>query len=591
MRRQPPPTNQFDTTLLDAESQHRIMYLDSPVELAARYLADQKWQHKANLRMQKSEEFLTQLMSRSNTQGHQNKLLSFHSEILMLGGGDSRVAPSLKKKNKQLLHGRRLKPKRTNPITYVSPLLAPGGPRKISATSRKRRKQNTNHRRQSRPSSASPALLRKRNGLSFKSTTQANHTKNNNKSNTSNTSNTSTSNTSNNTSNTSKHSKRRPQSAHNRYIKTGQTPSEKFVRPYSAALPLKLDLPWMRIKPEPSTWRASWEPTKPLTYTPKQHLKPLIAKQKKKKQTRPNEHRVVEWARQRRELLEPLMKAKNNAANVIQRFFQTSKHVNIRDKWFTYHAEQVGQRNTAAVVVQRHGRGYVVRSRMATIQQKRYDAALVIQSNWRTILSKQRIELFRKVVAMRKRIMAKRIQRGFRNGSVRRGVKKIMDKAGEFGKQSIIKMQKMFRGKIGRRKSAKQRSWLNQMKQSAGAVSSNFRGFFRRGNKNNNKKKGEQEGEEKTGDAYLGGGTQKRRTNPQKKTKLGKAQTPQPRRFGFGFFGKKRKKASSMDEMKTGKKAQKSQKGFFKKAKTAKLKKKKSREKVVHEKYIPTLVE
>lgn len=337
----------------------------------------------------------------------------------------------------------------------------------------------------------------------------------------------------------------------------------------------------MRIKPEPSTWRASWEPTKPLTYTPKQHLKPLIAKQKKIKQTRPNEHRVVEWARQRRELLEPLMKEKNNAANVIQRFFQTSKHVNIRDKWFTYHAEQVGRRNIAAVVVQRHGRGYVVRSRMATIQQKRYDAALVIQSNWRTVLSKQRIELFRKVVAMRKRIMAKRIQRGFRSGSVRRGVKKIMDKAGEFGKQSIIKMQKMFRGKIGRRKSAKQRSWLNQMKQSAGAYRSNIRGFFQRGNKNNNKKKGEQEGEEKTGDAYSGGGTQKR-TKPQKY----KAQTPQPRRFGFGFFGKKRKKASSMDEIK-----KKGKKGFFKKAKKAKLKRKKSREKVVHEKYIPTLVE
>jgi hypothetical protein len=467
--------NKFDQNLFNTEKDQETVYLDNPVELAGRFLADRKWKHKADLRMKKSEQFLSHLMSRGNKADNQTKLLSYHSEMLMLGGGDARFARSVKVKRKQQLNGLSPKPRKKNPIKYTSPLLAPGGPRKTPSVSRKRQKQNIIR---NRPSSASPGTIRKRTS-----------------------------------------ERKRPQSAFDTYVRTGKTPSEKYLRPYSAALPLKLDLPWMKIKPEQRNWRASWEPTKPLTYTPQSQLKPIVAKRKKKKIKRPDEHRAVEWARLRRELLEPLTKRENQAASIIQRFFSNIKFIDIRDKWSSYHAGQVLRRHSGAVVIQRHVRGFFIRK----LVKKQNISATVIQSNWRIVLSRKRIELFRKVIAMRKRMMVKKIQRGFRSGAVRRGVRRMVAQAGEFGKHAIVKMQGLFRGKIGRRKSAERRSWLNQAKKSASNVGTNIRNFL----------------------GGIGGG---KKAPPRKKNirKLEKAQTPKPKsRFGFFSFGKKNKSSST----------------------------------------------
>lgn len=529
MRRQrrSPPTNKFDQQLIHREADTLTQYLDDPIELASRFIADAKWKHKANLRMKKSEQLLTKLMARSNKAGHSNHLLSYHSKVLVLGGGDARFLPASTIKRKRILHGVSPKPQKRNPVQYTSPLLAPGGPRRSSSASRRRtnpnkRKSHSGGRNKTslRPSSAAPVRQHRTAGAS--SPTSSSLTRPH-----------------------SAHTAQTARTARTRYITTGHTPSKQCIRPYTAALPIALDLPWMRIKPEPTAWRSSWEPTQPLTYTPQQHLKPLVAKRKKRRKTKEQEHRVVDWARKRRQLLAPFTKETNAAAVVIQRFFQAAKHVGIRDRWMIFHAGEVVRRKSGAVHMQRTVRGHLGRLRAAkkqweaAQQQQRLNrAATVIQNNWRVVLSRQRIILFRKVVAMRKRNMAKKIQRGFRKGSVGRGVQRMYAKASEFGKNAIVKMQGMFRGKLSRRKSSKQKAWMAEMKNSAVKVQSHFRGVFARR-------------------AARKAASRKKRKED-REARMNAPQTTKPRR-GFSFFGKKNNK--SQGDMTI----QKTNRGFVKK--------------------------
>ena len=503
MRSRNSPPSEFDRKLVAHEHDFRTqLMLDDPVELAGRFLSNSKWQHKSNERMRKCEELLTNVMSRSGGPG-KNNLLSFHSEVLMLGGG-KRKHSNVRQQRQQVLQGVSPKQKRHNPITYRSPLLGSGGPQRTVAsrkrpggnqrpssaspspststpTSRSTSRSTSASRRRRRPGSQ-PLQPRQHRGQRPSSATAS----------------------SSNPRRQGKRRKRRPQSAAsastkaiNTYVLSGTTPSKEYIRPYTAALPLKLDLPWMRIKPEKSKWRASWEPTKPLTYTPKEQLKPIVKKKKRIKKTDPNEHRVVDWARQRRALLKPLMEEKHNAASTIQNFFTAAKHVGIRDRWMSLRAGELVKRNSGAIIIQRYSRGFFTRQylREKERQDKLYQlnlAACTIQKNWRIILSKQRTELFRKIVAMKKRHSAARIQRSFRRGKISRGVKRMVAKAGEFGKQAITKMQGLFRGKLSRRKSAKQQSFMEQMKNSAVAVQSHFRGWFGRKKK---KEKTDRDGE------------------------------------------------------------------------------------------------
>ena len=462
-------TNQFDHNLLNNEKDLQSRYLGDPVELAGRFIADSKWQHKADLRMQKCEELLSHIIARSGKPGH-NKLLSFHSEVLMLGGGDARLATTKRRRRRTqaLPKGISPKPKHLNPITYSSPLLGSKVAKSSSRRTTSTHRRASSRRQQKRPFSASPAPRRRAAAAAAAASTAS-------------------------SSPSLVAKEHRPQSAkinrsaYTHYLKNGTTPSANYVRPYTAALPLKLDLPWMRIKSEPSKWRVSWEPSQPLTYTPQQQLTPIVGKRKKKTNKRPDEHRVVDWARKRRALLEPLMKEKNDAAQTLQRFFLASKHVGIRDRWMSFRAGELLRRHYGATVIQRYGRGYIIRKRERT---RLNWAATVIQGNGRVVMSRHRVALFRKVVAMRQRIMAKKIQRGFRKGSVGRGVKRMVAKAGQFGKNAIVKMQGLFRGKLARKKSALKRSWLSEKARSIKeSARSQFRAFFSKNNPQSIQKK------------------------------------------------------------------------------------------------------
>lgn len=506
--------NQFDRNIINHETDQKTQYLDDPSSLATRFMADARWRHKSNERMSKCEELLTNIMSRSKKPGS-NKLLSFHSEVLMLGGGDARFAIPKRNLRQQTLNGVSQKQKRYNPIKYTSPLSGSGsGPKKKSAGSPYRRSK----KRGKRPSSAATSRMKQLSPYSRPTSPNSSPSQQRTIQ--------------------RQRQRQRPQSAtaattrkqHSKYILTGITPSTEYIRPYSAALPIRLDLPWMRIKPEKSTWRASWEPSKPLTYTPKEQLKPIVKKKKKYKVTDPNEHRVVDWARRRRALLEPLMKEKNVAACTIQRFFAAIQSVSIRDRWIFYRAGNVKFQNKNAIIIQKHVRGHF--TRLYLIEKKRQDesyrlncAASIIQNNWRIILSKQRLLLFRKIVAMKKRHAAAHIQRGFRRGAVGRRVKKMVAKAGEFGKNAITKMQGMFRGKLSRRKTFKKRkAFMEKMNKSATALQSRFRGFFSRKKKKEKKQKKVKSMHKRL--LFMG---ETKENNGTKKTK-------------GGFFSKKKKK-------------------------------------------------
>ena len=84
------PRNWFDAKTTEEELLGKdYVDLDDPVALAGRFLADSKWQEKADVRMARCEQLLSSISARSGKPGSDG-LLSFHSKIFMLGGGDAR---------------------------------------------------------------------------------------------------------------------------------------------------------------------------------------------------------------------------------------------------------------------------------------------------------------------------------------------------------------------------------------------------------------------------------------------------------------------------------------------------------------------
>ncbi len=443
------PSNWFDAKTAEAEAlQAEYVDLDDPVALAGRFLADSKWRERADVRMARCEELLTGISARSGLPGS-DRLLSFHSEIFMLGGGDARVYNNSPARKRRLANGGRggsrgRKNQRSSPIKYRSPLLAPRQKQRRRPTSA-----HGNSRAASRSSTASPL-------------------------------------------NQSSQRRRRPRSAARlNYIKSGVTPADRAVRPYSAALPLQLDLPWMRLKPERAKWRASWQPDQPLTFTSKELLKPMPKDQRKRRAKRRKKHRkklgdqhwVVDLAAQRRHILKPMLSRRHSAAVIIQNFFLRSLHSGIRERWMAFRDKELARLGAAAVQVQRVGRGHIARSlsrrraaeavaRAAVrLEATRHAAANVIQNAWRSALSWRRVLLFRRVVALRKKNSVRRIQRSIRARNMRVGVGRIVAKAGAFGKDAVLKMQGLFRGKLARRRTRElkeKRSWLKNV-ENAGA--------------------------------------------------------------------------------------------------------------------------
>ena len=459
------PPNWFDAKTTEAEVLGADgANLDDPVALAGRFLADSKWRERADVRMARCEQLLTGISARSGSPGS-DRLLSFHSEIFMLGGGDARVYTTSAARKRRLAKGggggssRARARQRSSPIKYRSPLQAP--------RQRQRRRPNSAnaHRRASSQSpSAQLQQRRQRHTMAPTSRPAA----------------------------ASPQRRRRPHSAARlAYVMTGATPSDRAVRPYSAALPLQLDLPWMRLQPERAKWRASWEPDQPLMFTSKEQLQPLpnafrkkrAKRRKKRRKELGDQHWVVDLAAQRRRMLMPMLSRRNRAAVVIQNFFLQALHSSIRDKWMAYRDTEGHRLQTAAVRIQKVGRGHIVRSTargaaseaaskaVAQREAAQHAAATVIQNAWRSSLSWRRVLLFRKVVLLRKKNSIRRIQRKIRARNVRRGVGRMVSQAGAFGAEAVLKMQGLFRGKLARRKTSElkeKKSWLKNV-ENAGA--------------------------------------------------------------------------------------------------------------------------
>ncbi len=567
-RRRRPAATAFDRQFVLQEGRDRDADLDDAVALAGRVLAEAAHRElrRKDARMAACEQLLTSIQARGNAArrrsggggGTVTKLINFHSETLMLGGGESRAylatARARRALNRRETQPGRAKTRLHSPIQYRSPLLAPVAnkrrPASSSSSSSSHAAKSGGRKRRQRPASAYALTTRTRPSSSSSSSYGGDSS-----------------------------SSRRPQSAAaataaaqqrrrlakaaTRYAFTGDTGSyETTVRPFSSPLPSRAldNIPWRRLHEPPARWRASWEPSTPLTYTPQDLLDPVAAaaserkrqrRKKKTKRTRRARKDAPHWAltlaQHRRRLLAPVLAEQDAAARRLQRFFTTSQKVGIRDRWRDYQRSAVRRRASGALSIQRVGRGMLGRRRVRALREasrreqarrarraRRHAAAATVQRSWRIVQSRRRVELFRKVVALRKKHSARKLQRMFKR-KVGRRAQWALDKAGAFGKHAVLKMQGLFRGKLARRKSSRlakaRQSMAARMKNSAVTLQSAFRGMFARRAKRKQEQRGSNPGdggaERKTGAAPSAGSG-----SPQRRKKVKKKK--QKRRWGFG---------------------------------------------------------